>query len=300
MFVLAHVSDPHLAPVPIPTIAELASKRALGFLSWYLRRRMSLRREVLDELMRDLQSQSPDHIVVTGDLVNISLPREFTSAQKWLQRLGSARDVTVVPGNHDAYVQSAARAATSFWGEYMRSDDDAPFYGSAAAFPFMRRRGRVALIGLSSAVPTPLVMASGHLGAGQIERCSTALAQLGEQGCYRIVLIHHPPAGYRTIHKRLTDAEPFRRMLRERGAELILHGHDHIASLNWLEGPRGQIPVIGVPSGSAAAHSGRVPAAYNLYRIDAGEGEWACRVVSRGYRAGGSAIVELGQQTLSS
>jgi len=28
------------------------------------------------------------------------------------------------------------------------------------------------------------------------------------------------------------------KVLKIRGAELVLHGHDHLASLNWIEGPR--------------------------------------------------------------
>ena len=39
MFVLAHLSDPHLGPVPTPRLAELAGKRALGFLNWHRKRR---------------------------------------------------------------------------------------------------------------------------------------------------------------------------------------------------------------------------------------------------------------------
>ena len=38
MFVLAHLSDPHLGPVPMPRFAELTGKRALGFVNWQRRR----------------------------------------------------------------------------------------------------------------------------------------------------------------------------------------------------------------------------------------------------------------------
>jgi len=31
-FTLAHLSDPHLAPLPAPLLGELAGKRAFGFL----------------------------------------------------------------------------------------------------------------------------------------------------------------------------------------------------------------------------------------------------------------------------
>src|SRR5262249_49715594 len=116
---------------------------------------------------------------------------------------------------------------------------------------------------------------------------------------YRVVLIHHPPAGSRAAHKRLIDAEPFRQILARHGAELVLHGHDHRASLNWLEGPRAPIPVVGVPAASAVAPH-HAPAAYNLYRISDEGSRWTCEMVLRGYKAGGDTIVELGRQMLSS
>jgi len=64
--------------------------------------------------------------------------------------------------------------------------------------------------------------------------------------------------------------------------ELILHGHDHIHSTMWFDGPNRAIPAIGVPSASALAH-GRYPAAaYNLFSI-AREGDaWRCEMTVRG------------------
>src|SRR5258708_2385595 len=104
MFVLAHLSDPHLGPLPQPRLSELASKRLLGYLNWRRNRHLVHRAEVLDAITRDLRAARPDHIAVTGDLVNIALPFEFERARGWLGSLGSPADVSVVPGNHDAYV----------------------------------------------------------------------------------------------------------------------------------------------------------------------------------------------------
>jgi 3',5'-cyclic AMP phosphodiesterase CpdA len=298
MFVLAHLSDPHLAPLPTATWRELASKRLLGFLNWRHTRVGIHRADVLEGIVRDLKDQSPTHIAVTGDLVNIALPDEFANAQTWLQRLGSPHDVTLVPGNHDAYVRSVQREPARFWGDYMRGDGEASSAGRAIEFPFVRRRGPVALIGVSTAVATAPLLATGWLGPAQIARLEDILARLGKEGLFRVLLIHHPPAGHRAAHKRLTDAEALTQVLKDCGVELVLHGHDHIASLNWVEGPRGRIPVVGVPSASANSAGHHVPAAYNLYRISEGSGGWACEVVSRGLRPGGTAVLELGRQTL--
>ena len=91
MFVLAHLSDPHLAPLPTPRFSELASKRLLGFLNWQRKRRNIHRAEMLERVVADLQAQAPDHIAVAGDLINISLPDEFVAAQRWLAALGAPR-----------------------------------------------------------------------------------------------------------------------------------------------------------------------------------------------------------------
>jgi len=284
MFVLAHLSDPHLGPLPPPRPSELASKRALGFINWQRKRRFLHRGEVLDALVQDLATQAPDHIAVTGDLVNISLPGEFATARAWLERLGAPHDVTLVPGNHDVYVRAARNEATHVWGDYMGSDS--PASGSAthgAAFPFVRRRGPIALIGLSTALPTPPFMATGQLGAEQIERLANLLAALGREDRFRVVLIHHPPVSKPSRRlKRLLDAQLFRAAVAQHGAELIVHGHDHVHALVWLDGPNGRIPAVGVPSASAALTGDDDPAAYNLYRIDRVAAGWRCEMIARG------------------
>jgi 3',5'-cyclic AMP phosphodiesterase CpdA len=292
MFVLAHLSDPHLAPFPRPRLMELASKRLLGFINWQLRRHRYHRREVLDALIDDLTAAAPDHIAVTGDLINIALEREFGPGRTWLDRLGPPDRVTFVPGNHDIYVRATALQAQRAWGACMRGDGVAD---AAEPFPFVRRRGPIALIGLSSALPTAPFLASGRLGPAQTERLAAILPQL--DGAFRVVLVHHPPLGRRAWHKRLVDAVPLLRVLAEHGAELVLHGHDHRHSLNWLDGANGRIPVVGVPSSSAAIGGKEDdPAGYNLYRIDGRSGAWRCEMVARGLRAG--RIGELGRRTL--
>src|SRR5580693_4197362 len=87
-FTLAHFSDPHLPPLPKPRLSELAGKRVLGYLNWTRNRHKYYRREVLDALVRDLQAERPDHIAVTGDLVNLALPAEFAPARAWLRSVG--------------------------------------------------------------------------------------------------------------------------------------------------------------------------------------------------------------------
>jgi 3',5'-cyclic AMP phosphodiesterase CpdA len=294
MFVLAHLSDPHLAPLPKPRLIELAGKRATGFLHWRRTRHLIHRSDLLARIAADVKAQAPDHFAVTGDLVNISLAGEYAPARVWLESLGEPRDVTLVPGNHDAYVRSAAADAQLHWGEYMRGDDpDAP------TFPFVRRRGPLALIGLSSAVPTAPLLSTGRLGAGQIARLAQLLDRCRDEGLFRVVMVHHPPASRAVRHlKRLVDGAALRAALASHGAELVIHGHDHVRSLVYLPGPQRRIPVLGVPSASQAPR-GMQAAGYNLYRIEGRAGAWHCEAVARGLAPGGGGVTELKRTTLA-
>jgi 3',5'-cyclic AMP phosphodiesterase CpdA len=122
-FTLAHLSDPHLPPLPSPRLAELAGKRALGYLNWTRNRHRYHRRDVLDVLMSDLQAQVPEHIAITGDLVNLALEAEFAPAKAWLETVGPPERVTVVPGNHDAYVRATGHRFAEAWTDYLVGDD---------------------------------------------------------------------------------------------------------------------------------------------------------------------------------
>ena len=259
-----------------PRPAELAGKRGLGFINWHRKRKFIHRPEALAALTRDLTACGADHVAVTGDLVNFSLAAEYARARAWLESLGTPHDVTVVPGNHDTYVRGTASAPAASWGDYMRGDD------GLQHFPFVRRRAAVALIALSSALPTGLLMATGRLGQSQLSQLAQALQQT--RGLFRIVLIHHPPLSPPQRHlRRLTDAADLRGVLAAHGAELLLHGHDHRCSLVWLDGPNGsKIPAIGVPSASARAPHGRENGAgYTILRIDGAAGAWRCEMVAR-------------------
>src|SRR5512140_830658 len=188
-FTLAHLSDPHLPPLPEARLRDLLGKRAFGYLNWTRNRHKYQRREVLDALVSDLQAQTPDHIAVTGDLVNLALEAEFAPSLAWLESVGTPDRVTVIPGNHDAYVRATQHRFAEVWGNYLKSDD-AP--GGGVGFPSLRRRGPLALVSVSSAVPTPPLMATGRVGRPQLAELERILADLSAEQAFRVLLIHHP------------------------------------------------------------------------------------------------------------
>ncbi|EAQ36606.1 metallophosphoesterase [Nitrobacter sp. Nb-311A] len=276
---LAHLSDPHLGPLPPLRLHQLAGKRAIGYLNWKRGRHAIHRRDVLDTLVADIKAQSPDHIAVTGDLINLALPGEFTQARAWLGDVGTPHNVTLVPGNHDAYVRPTQKQISE-WEDYMRGDSARE--GAPLSFPFLRRRGPLTLIGVSSSVPTGPFMATGWLGSSQLDALDRGLAQLESDPSFHVLLIHHPLSS-KDSHKRLTDADALLALLKRRNVNLILHGHDHIHSTMWFEGQHGRIPAIGVPSASATPHRHYPPAAYNLFSITHDGSSWRCEHRVRGF-----------------
>jgi 3',5'-cyclic AMP phosphodiesterase CpdA len=278
-FTLAHLSDPHLPPLPKPRLIELAGKRALGYVNWTRNRHKYQRREVLDALVADMKAQGPDHIAVTGDLVNLALEAEFAPARAWLDGVGPPDRVTTIPGNHDAYVRATSHRFGETFAPYLAGDD------GRIGFPSVRRRGPLALISLSTAVPTLPLMATGTLGRDQLAALEEELERLAAEDVFRVLLVHHPLKSG-AYHKRMTDSAGLLTLLKRHGVELILHGHDHVHSTMWFEGPNGNIPAIGAPSASALAHGHTPAAAYNLFTIEKDNAGWRCEQAVRSLGAG--------------
>lgn len=280
-FRLVHISDPHVPPLPVARLRELAGKRMLGYLNWTRNRHAQHSRAMLDALVADAQQQRPDHIAVTGDLVNLALESEYGPAREWIESVGPPDHVTVIPGNHDAYVRGAVERFNRDFADYIAGDAKA-----AAPYPFVRRRGDVVLVATSSAVPTAPLMATGWLGDAQREALDGVLAALASENLFRVVLIHHPLRSQQQ-HKRLIDSDEVLAILKRRGADLVLHGHDHVDATIHVEGPRGMIPVVGVPSASATVGGKRPAAAYNLFAIDHDNDAWRCTHTTRGFDESG-------------
>ena len=280
---------PASRPLPQPRLRELLGKRATGFINWRRKRQLIHRGDVLARIVADLKAQAPDHIAVTGDLVNISLAGEYPPARAWLASLGpparrhlGARQSRRLCARGRAAIRSSTGATTC-----------AATMPAETAFPFVRRRGPLALIGLSTAVPTAPFMATGRLGGEQLARLAETLDRCGREGLFRVVLIHHPPISTPARHfKRLVDGADFRAVLARHGAELVIHGHDHEHSL------------IELKDRSAASRSWAClrrrkrrrasmirPATISTDRRP--RRRWCCEAIARGLARQGDAVVEI-------
>ena len=206
--------------------------------------------------------------------------------------------LTILPGNHDAYASGTRHHFAEMWADYLRGDRAV---SNVASFPYVRRRGPLALIGVSSAIPTAPFMATGWLGRAQRSALDRTLAQLADDDLFRVLLIHHPlhttPGRWAA---RLRDAREVLDIVARHGVDLVLHGHDHRHATVWFDGPRGRIPAIGVPSSSVIAGSHQDPAAYNLFAIEREGTRWRVTQTVRGFARGdASRVREIGKRVLA-
>jgi 3',5'-cyclic AMP phosphodiesterase CpdA len=275
VFRLAHITDPHFRSFAGVDPRLFIGKRAVGALNLVVNRGRKHKGALLEALREDLHATAPDHLAVTGDLSNVALESEWREALRWLDAYGAPADrVTVIPGNHDAYVPEvvASRVFERLFGQY-QTPDQPPGHGAGAGagdpYPFVRVRDGVALIGVSSAVPTRDLGAWGEVGGPQLVRLEAALAAAADAGKTRVVLIHHPPVMLKGIESRnLRDRAALAATLARAGAELVIHGHDHRDERATLPGPGGApIPIVGAGSASYAGGPDK-RARYNIYEID--------------------------------
>jgi 3',5'-cyclic AMP phosphodiesterase CpdA len=280
VFTFAHLSDPHLStPAPLSP-RDWCSKRALGYLSWHRKRRFEHRAEVLAALRRDLARTRPDHLLITGDLTQIGQPEEFAQARAWLETLGPPERVSLVPGNHDSTVAAPWNETYAQWESYLATDRDAD---GTALFPSLRIRHGVALIGLSTAVPSPPLLAIGRLGTKQLARIAEVLTETGGRGLFRVIYLHHAPVpGRDKWRKRLVDAPALAAVIARCGSELLLHGHNHRTREYPMETAGRPAPVFGAASASALGVHGEA-GGYCLYRIWREYGDWQLALERRRY-----------------
>lgn len=273
MFKLAHISDVHLGPLPKVPIRDLFSKRITGYVNWQRNRRKHLFGNTLELLIDHIGSQQPDHLAITGDLVNLSTKIEISTVKTWLETLGDPLNISVVPGNHDAYVPGAVGRAMRAWAPYLSGDNEP--LARDPHYPYLRRRGPLALIGCSTAIATVPFSANGYFSSRQARETLNLLKKAGDEGLCRVVMIHHPPIrGAIADYKRMIGIRRFAAVMREAGAELVLHGHTHLNTLYHLQGKTKQVPVVGIASASQGLGGHKPPASYNLFSISGDAGQW--------------------------
>lgn len=284
MTVIAHLTDIHLPAIPKAPWSEMNLKQTLGLINWHLSRKYKHRRAALDLLLSDLKEQTVSHFMISGDLVNLGLKEEFAAGLAWMDELGGPSRISFVPGNHDYYGDSDVLYEHKFQ-DYMSSDALGASLGGGTGpdEPFVRIIDEVALIGINSAIPTPLFKAYGEVSETALDQLGKVLAKAKAHGFYRCVIVHHPPLQGLTVNARaMNNDEAFTSVLLEAGAELVLYGHNHLQRYNRLTTVDGSCHVFGAPSASIGQVGKYDLARYNLFQIEPTDEGWRTEVTGRG------------------
>jgi len=284
MFKLVHISDLHYAPLPPVSWMQLCNKRLIGYINWQKHRKNSMATGCYEALIRHMRRQEFQHLAISGDLVNLALPQEFLRARERIAALGAAENVSLTFGNHDAYVPGALKQACAVFAPWIKGDA-AVQGGGTHAFPYMRVRGEMAFIGVSSAIATPPFCAAGYFSARQAKNLAAMLRQARAAGLFRVVMIHHPPLYHATYwQKKLWGIKRFQNAVASEGAELVLHGHTHLPTLSFIPSradeanPEGKAAVVGVPAAGQSFGDRKPPAGYNLLSFEKKAGIWHCEL----------------------
>lgn len=274
---LIQLTDPHLSSLTPFSFLSVKGKRKSGYLSWYLNRQNIHRPEILERLTQAVHDESPDRILLTGDLVHIGLQDEIIEAASWLRRLGTPQQVLLIPGNHDNYAADSLAAMRRHWGDYLPAQG-AEINDYAAAYPVVRTAGEVRLVGVNTSCVTPIFSAQGELGKAQLCRLRNALggpasAPAGEfpkRSEFTCLLLHHPPLpGMAKQRKALRDAADLQQVIEEQQPDLVLYGHIH----HNLERQHGPVRIFCTASASSVHN-----ASYRVFDVEKTDAGWHCQM----------------------
>lgn len=263
-FVLAHASDLHLE-VPWGLAAAWPPRRMAMALHHLALRRGAHALACAEALVDALAAARADHVVITGDLGILGLEAERARAHALLRPLVEQPGlVTLLAGNHDVVAPGDAAAFAAAFGDLAAGDVDLALPGP---FPFVRRRGEVALVGVDSAV--------GEVGDAQRAALARALEHpAAREAALRVLVVHHGLHGERGGRdvrlRRLADDRALVLAALAGGVDLALHGHVH-APYAWVVERAGR-RLVTACAGSATLVRGpsAARAGFNVYTIEDG------------------------------
>ena len=224
---LAHFSDIHVTHFPLA--GQFALKRLLAVGSYTVARRgahFAGSDERIAALLADVDGQQVDHAICTGDVTGVSTEAEFAQVAAVFgpERLRQPLRFTVIPGNHDRYVASAAGGFEKHFGALC----------NGGRFPLVKELpGEVTLVCVDAALPTNLIDSSGLIGPDQRAKLTAILTDASLRSKFVVLGFHYGLLrmnGQRDgrNHGLRDDTEMLELIDRpEVNLDLVIHGHLH-------------------------------------------------------------------------
>lgn len=277
--IISHTSDIHLPLTFKPNISSLFNKRVIGYINHYSNRRNVHKLENIELILNDIKLKNKTgHTILSGDIVNLSLEEEFIKANEFLGKYFTKNNLSIIPGNHDAYVNIKYKNSLCHLTNYL--DESAPL-NQDSPFPYIKKIKNIALIGISTAVPSPPFMCWGRVSKEQLIKLEEILSSIEKENNFVLLFLHHPIHHYGAFNlKGLLNKEELIETISKFNIHLIIHGHLHREIHNSIEIKEVLVPCIGAPSGSRDKNSGL---SYLEYQIDKINDKWNLKVYRRQY-----------------
>ena len=235
---IIHISDLHFHSYP-QKLSEFNAKRILGATNLLIRRAREFPLKRAKLLVEIIQKMEWDHLVISGDITQLSLEKEFSLAREILDPLLiKSERVTVIPGNHDRYINQhdGTDLFTKYFGEFFGTNE----------VHVSKINQKWVLFGWDSAHPNDLRTAAGTVKNITIQATEKLLQNFPDQTNF-IVVNHYPltfPEDWKFDRSHeLYNLVPVRNwILQNSQIRLYLHGHIH---LNWSHRlPRDSAPEL--------------------------------------------------------
>ncbi len=226
MATIAQLTDLHLVERNYAQ-RRLESRARLQYLSFGRPLAPEARRNRVSSALREVCARNVDHLLITGDLTEDGHAEQFEVLAELLadSRISPER-VTLVPGNHDAYIDEGGFARA------LRGPLRA--YAATSSIASALRFRDVTIVPVSTAFQQSPLRSAGAIAAHELASLAAIATDPSRAGYPIVFAQHHPPgAAFMPLVQwldGLTEHSALSHLFRRCPHLHVMHGHTHRCS----------------------------------------------------------------------
>ena len=258
---IAHISDLHLKDLKGARPWHFLNQRVLGGANLLLNRSHHYKKEPIVAALTHIAKDPPDRLVITGDISNLAFRSEFEAVSRLLETYVPSIPISIIPGNHDAYIRSAVRQ--NIFASVFQNSIQCDLRLWEEEFPYVHLHRSVAFIGISTSVNSPPLFSYGKVDKGQLHRLTTLLRHQQITSRFKVVLMHHglktPDYSKFEFPRKLMNRKKLLNLFLKTKVNMVLHGHNHYYGCHHFPHLHGPGELIVCEAGSVAKVSDTNP-----------------------------------------